>query len=134
MTVAVKRVYEPREERDGLRVLVMRLWPRGIRKDRIDLWLKELGADRSLLEDWKAGRVTWPERRRRYLDGLERPEARAQLEQLRTLAAGRAVTLLCACKDEDECHRSLLRTVLARAPTVPRGTGRVDTGPGSSLH
>src|SRR5678816_1040961 len=73
--IRLKRVYEPREAEDGLRVLVMRRWPRGIRKERIDLWLKELGADLQLLSDWKAGRVTWPERRRRYLDGLQVPGA-----------------------------------------------------------
>jgi len=114
VTVRLKRVYEPREEPDGLRVLVMRRWPRGIRKERVDLWLKELGADLDLLRDWKAGRVTWPERRKRYLDGLRAAAAAAQLAELRELAGGaRTVTLLCACKDENECHRSLLRDVLA---------------------
>ena len=110
--IRLKRVYEPREEADGLRVLVMRRWPRGIRKDRIDLWLRELGADLTLLRDWKAGRVTWPERRQRYLDGLEVPRAAAQLDELRDLARGRTVTLICACRDESECHRSLLKAVL----------------------
>ena len=110
--IRLKRAYEPREEADGLRVLVMRRWPRGIRKDRIDLWLRELGADLTLLRDWKAGRVTWPERRQRYLDGLRVPEAATQLDQLRDLARGETVTLICACKDESECHRSLLKGVL----------------------
>ena len=112
MTVRLKRVYDPNEPDDGMRVLVMRLWPRGIRKDRIDLWLKELGADRALLADWKAGRVTWPERKRRYLRGLTEPAAAPQLGQLCDLAARETVTLLCACKDEQECHRSLLKDVL----------------------
>ena len=110
--IRLKRVYEPGEEADGLRVLVMRRWPRGIRKERIDLWLRELGADLELLRDWKAGRVTWPERRQRYLDGLRVPGAAAQLEELRELAGRRTVTLICACKDESECHRSLLKEVL----------------------
>ena len=110
--IRLKRVYEPREEADGLRVLVMRRWPRGIRKDRIDLWLRELGADLALLRDWKAGRVTWPERRQRYLDGLRMPEAATQLDALRDLARGATVTLICACKDESECHRRLLKAVL----------------------
>ena len=110
--IRLKRVYEPREEADGLRVLVMRRWPRGIRKDRIDLWLRELGADLTLLRDWKAGRVTWPERRQRYLDGLGVTGAAAQLDELRDLARRQTVTLICACKDENECHRSLLKAVL----------------------
>jgi uncharacterized protein YeaO (DUF488 family) len=110
--IRLKRVYEPREEADGLRVLVMRKWPRGIRKERIDLWLRELGADLKLLRDWKAGRVTWPERRQRYLDGLRVPGAATQLAELRDLARGQTVTLICACKDESECHRTLLKAVL----------------------
>ena len=114
--IRLKRVYEPREEQDGFRVLVMRRWPRGIRKERIDLWLKDLGADLELLRDWKAGRVTWPERRRRYLDGLQHPAAAAQLAELRRLAERQTLTLMCACKDEGECHRSLLRDVLTADP------------------
>jgi len=112
MTIKLKRVYEPGDEGDGVRVLVMRLWPRGIRKERVHLWLRELGADRTLLSDWKAGRVQWPERKRRYLEGLARPEAAAELAKLRTLAARETVTLLCACKDEQQCHRSLLKAAV----------------------
>ena len=56
--------------------------------------------------------MTWPERRRRYLRGLDEPAAAVQLDQLRGLATREPVTLLCACKDERECHRSLLKDVL----------------------
>lgn len=110
--IKTKRVYEAPEDADGLRVLVMRLWPRGIKKERIGVWLKELGADRQLLADWKAGKVDWPTRRRRYLAGLDVPAAAAQLDELRALAGKQTVTLLCACKDDRECHRSLLKEVL----------------------
>src|SRR5262249_28175504 len=91
--VRIKRVYDPADETDGLRVLVMRLGPRGMKKERIALWLRELGADRELLREWKAGRVDWPERRRRYLAGLERPEAAAQLAELRSVVSREPVTL-----------------------------------------
>lgn len=118
--IKTKRVYDPPEKGEGQRVLVMRLWPRGIRKDAVDLWLKELGADLDMLRAWKAGTITWPERKRRYLAGLKRPEAAAQLARLRELARGETVTLLCACKDERECHRGLLRSLLERAPRTPQ--------------
>lgn len=120
MRVKTRRVYELPDSADGLRVLVMRLWPRGIRKEAVGVWLKELGADRALLADWKAGRVDWPERRRRYLEGLKRPEASAQLAELGELARRGPVTLLCACADERECHRSLLRDILVRPRRPPR--------------
>ena len=59
--------------------------------------------------------MTWPERRHRYLEGLRVPEAAAQLDELRGLAREQTVTLICGCKDESECHRSLLKEVLETA-------------------
>lgn len=116
--IKTKRVYEPSHEADGLRVLVMRLWPRGIRKEQVDLWLRDLGADLDMLKAWKAGTVSWPEMKRRYLAGLKRPEAAAQLAQLRELAERGTVTILCSCKNESECHRSILKSAVGRARSI----------------
>ena len=93
-------------------MLIMRLWPRGIRKDRVDLWLKELGPVVPLLRAFRAGKIGWAGYRRRYLKGLERPEAQAALAEVRALARTGRVTLLCGCPDEARCHRSLLREYL----------------------
>lgn len=112
--VQVKRVYEPAAPGDGRRVLIMRLWPRGVRKSRVHLWLRELGPLPDLMRGFLAGRIPWPEYRRRYLAGLRRPEARAQLAELRALARRGPVTLLCWCPDASRCHRSLLQARLAR--------------------
>jgi uncharacterized protein DUF488 len=71
--VSTKRIYEPASRADGTRVLVMRLWPRGIRKSAVDLWLRDLGAELRNLRLWHAGQLSWPELRRRYLAGLKRP-------------------------------------------------------------
>ncbi|MBI3105760.1 MAG: DUF488 family protein [Candidatus Rokubacteria bacterium] len=118
--IRTKRIYEPGEIQDGNRVLVMRLWPRGIRKEAVDLWLRDLGADPANIKAWKAGRLEWPEMRRRYLAGLRRPEARAAFARLRALARLGTVTLLCSCEDEMRCHRGLLKQVLNRAPRSTR--------------
>ncbi|HET8577882.1 MAG TPA: DUF488 family protein [Methylomirabilota bacterium] len=112
--VHTKRIYEPAARSDGLRVLVMRLWPRGVRKVAVDLWLKDLGADVANIRAFKAGRLTWPEMRRRYLAGLKRPAAAQALARLRALARRRSVTLLCSCEDAARCHRSLLKARLRR--------------------
>ena len=111
-TVRAKRVYDPPAGADGARVLVMRLWPRGIRKDRVDLWLKELGPVVPLLRAYRAGTLGWAEYRRRYLDGLARPEAQEAVDRVRQLALKGTVTLLCGCPDEARCHRSLLQKYL----------------------
>ena len=113
--VRAKRIYEPAAKSDGERVLVMRLWPRGIRKEAVDLWLKELGADLDNLRAWKAGRLDWPEMRRRYLAGLKQPAATEALARLRQLAAKDTVTILCSCEDESRCHRGILKSVLGRS-------------------
>ena len=112
MRLQTRRVYDPPARDDGVRVLVMRLWPRGIRKDRVDVWLKELGPVVDLLRAFRSGKLGRAEFRRRYLAGLERPEARAALAEVRRLARKGRVTLLCGCPDETRCHRSLLRDYL----------------------
>ena len=111
--VRTKRVYEPREPTDGTRLLVMRLWPRGIKKNHVDAWLKELGAEVPLIKAWKTGKLTWPEFRYRYLAGLKKPAAQAQLRESRALARKGRVTLLCSCPDESRCHRGILKRLLA---------------------
>jgi uncharacterized protein YeaO (DUF488 family) len=113
--VKAKRIYETPAKGDGLRVLVMRLWPRGIRKQAVDLWLKNLGADVSNIRAWKAGRLDWPEMKKRYLAGLKEPAAAAELARLETLARRQVVTLLCSCEDEARCHRGILLSLLGRA-------------------
>jgi len=125
--VKAKRIYEPPAPDDGLRVLVMRLWPRGIRKQAIDLWLKELGASVDNLRAWKAGGIDWPEMEKRYVAGLAAPAAAAQLAELAALARRETITVLCSCVDESQCHRGILKAVLAAA----RPVGRPDP-PGSA--
>jgi uncharacterized protein YeaO (DUF488 family) len=107
-----KRVYDKPQRADGTRVLVMRLWPRGIKKSAVDLWLKDLGAEVANLRAFKAGRIGWPEMRRRYLAGLKREPAASALGRLRAMAKRGRVTALCSCEDETRCHRSLLRAAL----------------------
>jgi uncharacterized protein YeaO (DUF488 family) len=106
--IATKRIYEPADAGDGTRVLIMRLWPRGIRKDRVTIWRKELGPVKELLRDFLDERVDWATYTRRYLAGLERPEAQEAIAEVRALARRGRVTLLCGCADERRCHRSLL--------------------------
>ncbi len=127
--IRTKRVYEPKATEDGTRVLVMRLWPRGIRKETVDLWLKELGAELANLKAYKAGTIDWPEMRRRYLAGLARPDCQAALGELRRLAAPGTVTLLCSCEDETRCHRTLLAAALATKR--PARKARRVPGPGA---
>src|ERR1700693_4206076 len=107
-----KPVYEHPRRADGTRGLVMRFWPRGIKKGAVALWLKDLGAEVANLRAFKAGSIGWPEMRRRYLAGLKREPAASALGRLRAMARRGRVTVLCSCEDEKRCHRSLLRAGL----------------------
>ena len=121
MSVGTKRIYDPQERTDGTRVLVMRLWPRGVKKEKIDHWFRDLGTDPPLIKAWKTGKLSWPEFRKRYLAGLQKAEAQAQLTELRALAKTGTVTLLCSCPDESRCHRGILKEVLTTKTATPRG-------------
>jgi uncharacterized protein YeaO (DUF488 family) len=114
--IVTKRIYEPSAASDGYRVLIMRLWPRGIRKERVDTWLKELGPVPTLLREFLDERITWDEYVPRYLAGLARPEAQAAIAEVRRHARDGRVTLLCGCAEEARCHRSLLRGYLLNSP------------------
>jgi len=107
--VATKRVYDPPEAGDGTRVLIMRYWPRGVRKEKVDVWLRELGPVIPLLRAFLDGEITWKQYRPRYLTGLQRPEAQQALAEVRRLARRGRVTLLCGCADPRRCHRTLLQ-------------------------
>jgi uncharacterized protein YeaO (DUF488 family) len=109
-----KRIYASEDPADGARVLIMRLWPRGVRKDRVTVWLRELGPPLPLLLDFRHHGLSWEAYRHRYLAGLERPEAQTQVTRVLELVARGPVTLLCGCPDEARCHRTLLKEYLSR--------------------
>ena len=105
-----KSVYAPPEPSDGKRVLVMTLWPRGISKDKVDVWLKDLGTPKELIKRYKSGEVKWPEFRKEYLRSLEGKES--DLRKLALDSKKRTITLLCTEKDPSTCHRSVLKEAI----------------------
>ena len=110
----IKRVYEKPERADGYRVLIDRLWPRGLSRQRaaLDDWLADLAPSTTLRQWFHRDRARWPQFRARY-----RAELRAQahaLQALRRRAARQRVTLLYAARDAHVNHALLLRDVLRR--------------------
>ncbi len=97
-------------------MLVMRRWPRGIRKDAVDAWQKDLAPSEPLRKAYLHEDLGWDDFALAYLD-----EMTLSLDVLLPLnvllkearrAQGMAVTLLCSCRDETRCHRSLLKNLL----------------------
>ena len=105
-----KSVYAPRESSDGKRILVMTLWPRGVSKDKVDLWMKELGTPRDLIRLYKAGKVTWADYSKEYRKSLKNKEG--ILKELAAKSKNRTIPLLCTEKDPSSCHRSLLKEAI----------------------
>jgi len=106
MKIQLKRVYEPPEKRDGVRLLVERLWPRGLTKEKakIDEWFKDIAPSQDLRQWYSHDLKKWEEFRRRYLDELRRnPEA---VDRLRARVKEGLVTFVFAAKDEQ--HNSAL--------------------------
>jgi uncharacterized protein YeaO (DUF488 family) len=112
--INLKRVYEPSARDDGFRILVERLWPRGISKKaaRVDLWLKDV-APSPKLRGWYSHDVTkWSEFRRRYRAELRANEALSQLRGI--LREKRTVTFVYAARDEEHNSALVLREFLKR--------------------
>lgn len=111
--VKTQSIYEKAAVDDGFRLLVMRRWPRGIAKGQVDGWDKELAPSLSLLEEWRAERLSWDEFARRYRD--EMSSRGAAIAELARRAQEGNVALLCGCRDEARCHRSLLTDLMEGA-------------------
>ncbi len=110
--IKTKRIYEPADPADGHRLLIMRRWPRGIKKTAVDTWEPDLGPSLPLLTDYRKGKIDWPALAQRYRQEMKgRPEA---LAKAAALAKAGDVTLLCSCQDETRCHRTLLKEILDR--------------------
>lgn len=107
--IAVKRVYDEPAADDGFRVLVDRLWPRGVSKERahLDLWLKEVAPSTELREWFHHQKPPFAEFARRYEAELDTNDAVAELRAV--LAAHPVVTLLFGTRDVAENHAILLR-------------------------
>jgi uncharacterized protein YeaO (DUF488 family) len=113
MRIMLKRAYEPPAGTDGQRILVDRLWPRGLVKARagIDLWLKDVAPSTALRQWFKHDPEKWPEFKRRYRAELE---GSAALAELVALSRRQDVTLVYAAKDELHNDAVVLKQLLER--------------------
>lgn len=113
--VKIKRVYEEPGPRDGLRVLVDRLWPRGLSKERagVDRWEKEIAPSDELRRWFGHDPERWQEFRARYLVELE--GKREAVEEMAGLAKRQGVTLLFAASDAERNNAIVLKELIERA-------------------
>jgi uncharacterized protein YeaO (DUF488 family) len=115
--IRVRRAYEEPEPDDGARVLVDRLWPRGVSKQAAQLreWAKDVAPSDELRRWYGHDPAKFDEFRRRYLAELDQPEERAAVDQLRVLAASGPLTLITATKEVQISQAAVLADLL-RSP------------------
>ena len=132
MSVAVKRVYEAASPSDGVRVLVDRLWPRGLTKEdaAVKLWLREIAPSNELRQWFHANAAGWSMFRKRYLKELASAEGSAAVEKLHHLAEGNPVTLLYASRNEERNNATVLKELLEGMRKPPSSVGRGVVGRG----
>ncbi|MEG3630187.1 DUF488 domain-containing protein [Streptomyces poriticola] len=113
-TIRVRRVYDPPEPDDGVRVLVDRLWPRGLAKDaaQVDHWPKAITPSTGLRRWYHAGEGSFREFAARYAAELDAPEAADALDEVRELVRRGPVTLLTASRSPAAGHAAVLARLL----------------------
>jgi uncharacterized protein YeaO (DUF488 family) len=111
--IKIKRIYEPPEKEDGFRVLVDRLWPRGVSKDkaRVDLWLKEIAPSDQLRKWFSHDPEKWGDFKKKYREELKTKEE--LLEEIKQIEKEKGIiTLLYSAKDEKYNQAVALNEVL----------------------
>jgi uncharacterized protein YeaO (DUF488 family) len=116
----LKRAYEPASPDDGVRILIDRLWPRGLRKAdaALDEWIKEVAPSAELRQWFGHDPERWPEFQRRYRAELQ--QHTQELDRIRALARTQTVTLVYSAHDEKHNDAIVLKEVLLEETRNPR--------------
>lgn len=114
--VAIKRAYDPPARGDGTRVLVDRLWPRGMKKENahVEKWMRELGPSNELRQFFGHDPARWQEFRKRYLTELKNAEAKVLLAELKKIARSGTLTLVYSAKDQEHNQAVVLKELLEK--------------------
>lgn len=112
--ITIKRVYKPVNEADGKRVLVDRLWPRGISKEKakIDEWMKDIAPSNELRKWFNHDPEKFEEFSQKYKEELKEPEKKKELDKLIEMSDGNTVTLVYSAKDEEHNQAVVLKHYL----------------------
>lgn len=110
MEFGIRRAYEPPGKDEGFRILVDRLWPRGLRKDELefDLWAKELAPTPELRRWFAHSPQRWKSFQEKYARELDAPELRERMKTIADQAGERRITLLYGARDPDHNHALIL--------------------------
>jgi len=111
--IKIKRAYQPADEKDGFRILVDRLWPRGISKvkAKLDLWMKDIAPSNDLRQWFNHDPIKWDEFQSRYNEELK--DKKEFLKQIKDLEKDKStITLVYGVKDEEHNNAVVLIDIL----------------------
>lgn len=122
MEVRIARVYTPPSEQEGVRVLVDRLWPRGVKKETApwEHWLPEVAPSNDLRQWFNHDPAKFDLFQKQYLTELASPKGRAAVQRLAELATGRPLLLMTATADTEHNQAVVLRRLLLGEVAAPR--------------
>ncbi len=113
--IRTKSIYDAKEELDGIRVLVTRFWPRGIRKEYVSIMISALAPSKQLLLRYKRHAIVWEVLASEYTIQIARDEkAKDEIERLRLLSKENNITLLCYEREGENCHRHVLKNLIEK--------------------
>lgn len=111
--IKTKSIYAPIDENDGFRVLITRFYPRGIKREKYDAWLRELAPSRELLKQHKNNEIIWKDFLTELLTELRDNNSSVDaIRSLNTKSNMEDITLLCYEKDGLPCHRHLIKDLV----------------------
>src|ERR1035437_3001253 len=119
MELKIKRVYEKPDKEDGIRILVDRLWPRGLTKEKasIDLWLKDIAPSTELRKWFGHDPEKWKEFKEKYIKEISAPEETRLLQNISHNAKHATVTLVYGARDTEHSNVKVLEELLTKMAT-----------------
>ena len=110
--IRTKSIYAERGDTDGLRVLVTRHYPRGVKRSHFDAWYKDLAPSAGLLKSYRGGAIQWDAFMIKYKSEIDDAWSLGIISWLHLLSAKSDITLLCYERDGEPCHRHILREAI----------------------
>jgi uncharacterized protein YeaO (DUF488 family) len=114
--IKTKSLYKPKESDDGTRILISRLYPRGIKKSSFDEWFKELSPSLDLIHEYKNNEISWKKFLSSYKSEISKnPKSLDLIKQIRKKNKSEDITFLCFESDGEPCHRHVLREIVKKS-------------------
>lgn len=121
-TIRIKRIYDSKKSDGSYRILVDRLWPRGIKKADLefDEWNKEIAPSTELRKQFNHKPELFEEFTEKYLEELKDPDKAEELERIRKISENRSVTLLFGARDTEKNHAAVLQKLLKESKKMKK--------------